>query len=632
MLNYRDIASIFEDIEISLVSSLKRNISRHRREENQYGFDWTAWQAEKLRNIDRFRRENAQIMNNYTNVIDSTTRQLMTAEFQQGVNGIVSPITDEPHFFGVDQTKVNRLTDDIVNLEKHAETAVLRTMDDVYRQTVNKVQLAMGTGSMTLQQAIDMSVKDFLNKGINCIVYRDGRRVNIADYVRMALRTTATRANLQGMSAKIRQLGYDTILVSSYGMCSETCLPWQGRPYIDDVFSMWDGEIQERTNGELWGKSHYCHKWFPLLSTAINSGLFHPNCRHTMTMWRDGDPIPEPQDNSEIQRRYRLEQHQRHLENKVRRAKRFVEGQSDPDNLKEARKRLREAQKELREFIAETNQNEGETVFKRDYGKEKIYTASVSSPLAQDNSIKQTEQNRDYFNEQNYDKISYSDSYSNSDFASKIKNSLTGKKYLNIVNEFAESLPNIENRKVASILENAYKNVNFDKSLRKNSYFNSDENKIYIAQNATPSTVAHELFHKADHYNHIVESGLLDSCINTDYENLKNKAEKTGLSIEDMLYLNYPEAFERKGRMKIEYRGFSDIINGMTDGDVKLGYGHGKGGYWDDSLNLKRETFAQYGRFYYDNNPDVLKLVNEVLPDTSKQMDMIVNLISRFGG
>lgn len=181
-------------------------------------------------------------------------------------------------------------------------------------------------------------------------------------------------------------------------------------------------------------------------------------------------------------------------------------------------------------------------------------------------------------------------------------------------------------------MENSYKNVTFDKSQKKVSYFNSDENKVYITKNATPSTIAHELFHKADHYNHIVESGLLDKCINNDYESLKNKAEKAGLSIGDMLYLMYPEAFERKGKMKVEYRGFSDIINGMTKGSVKLGYGHDKSDYWEKNLKLQRETFAQYGRFYYDNNSDVLKLVNEILPETSKQMDMIVNLISRFGG
>ena len=180
--------------------------------------------------------------------------------------------------------------------------------------------------------------------------------------------------------------------------------------------------------------------------------------------------------------------------------------------------------------------------------------------------IRQTGQNRDYFREQNYGKVSYSDSYSDSSLFSRIKNALTGKKYLNILNEFVESLSNIENRKVASILENSYKNVTFDKSPRKNSYFNNNENKVYLTKHATKSTIAHELFHKADHYNHIVESGMLDKCINTDYENLKNNAEKAGLSIEDMLYFNYPEAFERKGRMKKEYIGFSDIIHGMTKG------------------------------------------------------------------
>lgn len=376
MLSYKNIAKIFEEIEIRLISSLKRNLTRHKNEEKQYKMNWSAWQAEKLRNLDKFRQENSFIMKDYTKIIDSETRQIMLDEFTQGMNGINYPgdseISKEPQFFGVDKVKVNKLIDDVVNLEKHAETAVLRTMDDVYRQTVNKAQLAMSSGSVTLQQAIDMAVQDFLNKGINCIVYRNGRRVNIADYVRMALRTTATRANLQGQSEKIKALGYDTILISSYSMCSETCLPWQGRVYINDVFVMWDGKIEQR--GEiLYGKSNYCGKWFPLLSSAIQGGLFHPNCRHTLLMWRDGDPIPKTVDNSDNNRRYKLEQHQRLLENNVRKAKRFVAGQTDPSNIRKAKAELINAQKRLREFIQQTNISENETVLKRDYGREKVY-------------------------------------------------------------------------------------------------------------------------------------------------------------------------------------------------------------------------------------------------------------------
>ena len=377
MLGISGIVHIFEEIEQRLVKSLKRNLGRHKEEEEQEGFNWSAWQAEKLRSLEKFRRENAAIMKEYTEQIDSETRQIMQEQFDEGVNGVdVPPAENQPAFFGVDTTKVNKLIEDVTYLEKNAETAALRLTDDVYRQTVNRVQLAMGTGSMTLQQAIDIAVKDFLNQGINCIVYRDGRRVNIADYVRMALRTTATRAALQGKSAKYKALGYDTVQVSSYGMCSKTCEPWQGRIYIEDTFSFWDGEVREQ-GGILWGKSNYCGKWFPLLSSAIEKGLFHPNCRHSISLWRDGDPLPESVDNSDSERRYKLEQQQRALEREIRKAKRKVNGFTDPENVRKAKAELRQAQKELKDFIDKVNAEEGETVLRRDEGKEKVYEGEV---------------------------------------------------------------------------------------------------------------------------------------------------------------------------------------------------------------------------------------------------------------
>lgn len=366
MPDFKDIAKWFEEFEMRLIQSLKRNLGRHESEEKAQDMEWSMWQAEKLKGINKFRRECTAIMNDYKDVIDEGTQQLLKKEFEQSAS------TDQPQFFGVDRTKLNRLIDDTVNLEKHAETAALRTVDDVYRQTIVRAQLALSSGTVTINQAVDIAVKDFLDKGINCIVYRDGRRVNIADYARMALRSASTRASLQGKSERFKALGYDTIQVSKYSMCSDTCLPWQGRVYINDVYTMWDGEVRDH-GGILWGKSNYCGKWFMLLSAAIEKGLFHPNCRHTILLWRDGDPLPESIDNEENERRYKLEQEQRRLENKVRKAKRKVEGLSDPDNIKKAKAELREAQKQLREFIDKVNADEGETILKRDYGKEKIY-------------------------------------------------------------------------------------------------------------------------------------------------------------------------------------------------------------------------------------------------------------------
>lgn len=375
MLNFKDIAKIFEEIELRLIASLKRNLMRHKAEEIREDRQWTAWQAIKLQNLQKFRRENRQIMQEYSDKIDADTRQLMTEQFREGEQEAEAVAGAEPaasvpdvHFFGVNTPKMERLMQDVVQVEQTAETAALRTMDDVYRRTVNRAQLAMAAGETTLTKAIDMAVREFLEKGLNSIVYRDCRHVDIADYVRMVLRTTSTRAQLQGKSKRFAELGYDTVLISQYGGCSETCEPWQGRVYIDDVFTIWNGEI----NGDS-GKSRYCGKWFPLLSSAIRGGLFHPNCRHTMGLYIDGvTKIPPPIPAEQIRKQRGLEARQRAMERKIRKLKRLEAGTQDPQAVKEYGRKARAAQQELKAFV-----DEHRDVLKRDYEREKYYGSGV---------------------------------------------------------------------------------------------------------------------------------------------------------------------------------------------------------------------------------------------------------------
>jgi hypothetical protein len=417
LLSFRDIAKIFEEIELRLIASLKRNLSRHKAEEEKEGFEWSAWQAEKLNNIDNFRKENAQIADEYVDVIDDETRQLMTDQFHEGEHTAEQSVIDvsesgvnvpdvpnvpavptqpqppeaptaipDDHFFGVNKPKMDKLMEDVTTLEKTALTAAVRNMDDVYRTTLNKVQLMMGTGSITLNEAIDLATRDFLDKGINCIVYADGRRVNIADYVRMALRTTSTRATLQGAAKRFAELGYDTVLISQYGGCSETCEPYQGKVYIDDVFTLWSGQI----SGDF-GKSNYCDKWFMLLSVAIRGGLFHPNCRHTMGQYIDGlTKIPQPIPAEKIREQRALEEKQRTMERKIRALKRKVEGTQDEKKVKEYKRKLREEQGKLREFI-----KEHDDVLRRDYSREKIYSGKgepkQTAPRTEEAPVKATD-------------------------------------------------------------------------------------------------------------------------------------------------------------------------------------------------------------------------------------------------
>lgn len=364
----QEVADLFRDLELQLIASLKRNLGRHEAQEQREGGkdgvpeNWEAWQAAKLRDLQQFRRENEKIVKSVSPVIDQETKDLIRGQYAEG---------GADGFFSMNDRRVNALLQEMEQAQANVEKAALRYMDDVYRRTVRGAALGMATGSMTMQKAVDLATKDFLAAGITCIRYRNGRRVNIASYAEMALRTAATRATLQGEAAQREQLGIDTVLVSQYGACSDTCLPWQGLVYIDDVFQMYNGP---HTLGGTYGVSRNGQQ-YPLLSVAVRAGLFHPNCRHTLTTWIEGmSKRPRPMDKAKIEAASRLEKKQRYLERRVREAKRQAEGLLDPDAAKQAKRLVRRRQSELKEFVDAHGD-----VLRRDPWRERYDgTASVS--------------------------------------------------------------------------------------------------------------------------------------------------------------------------------------------------------------------------------------------------------------
>lgn len=343
----RDIAALFDALELDLIKSLHRCLARHQQQEKAEGGQngtprhWQAWQAAKLRDLRRFRRENTAILGEYRDRIDADTRTLLEEEAAQG---------GADGFFRMSDERMTALLNEMQQANEQSERAALRYMNDVYRKTILRTAAAMQAGGQTLQQATDAATRDFLDQGIACIRYRNGRRVNISTYAEMALRTAGTRAMLMGEAAQRERLGLDTVLVSQYGACSKTCLPWQGLVYIDDVFQPYHGP---RTPGGTYGISRNGRQ-YPLLSVAMQGGLFHPNCRHTLGTWVEGvSTRPRPMDKAKVEAAAQLEAKQRTLERSVRKAKRQAAGLCDPAAAKAARARVRAAQKELRDFVAD---------------------------------------------------------------------------------------------------------------------------------------------------------------------------------------------------------------------------------------------------------------------------------------
>ena len=184
------------------------------------------------------------------------------------------------------------------------------------------------TGAGTYAKAVDMATKDFLSAGINCIEYRNGRRVNIKSYAEMALRTANKRAYLQGEGAKRQEWGIYTVILNKRGNPCPLCAPFVGRVFIDDV---WSG-------GPKNGISPVTGIKYPLLSEAIKKGLYHPNCRDAHTTYFEG--ISTPPENSrytadeldELAERYNNAQKQNYAQNEAERMERMSKFFLDKDN------------------------------------------------------------------------------------------------------------------------------------------------------------------------------------------------------------------------------------------------------------------------------------------------------------
>lgn len=393
-----DIRKIFEDMELNLISSMKRAFYFHQIDQNKEGFEWEQWQLTKLREIEKYRKRNKKLVDSYNGPIQKAIdRELqgnyskgqnrvgklidkvklffgvdnkvtseivlpLDTEESQSVRGYIDKILNRPtkppqetNFFGVNDKKLEALQKSVTEDLIKGQRAVLRKMDDVYRQTIYKAQVNMQAGAKTLNQAIDMATKDFLDKGINCIEYKDGKRVNIASYAEMALRTASHRATLLGEGKKRDEYGLHLVVVSAHANTCKHCEPWQGKVLIDDVFSHPSKDFIEE------------NKQYLLLSEAIEKRLLHPNCRHTLTTYFPGiTQLPVVPDGKEAIKVYEAEQLQRYMERQIRKWKRFEAGSCDVENQEKAHAKVEEWEKGLREHLDKNKQ------LRRDYNREKV--------------------------------------------------------------------------------------------------------------------------------------------------------------------------------------------------------------------------------------------------------------------
>lgn len=376
-----NIREAFEKIEDELINSMMRNFSRHRAEETKEGYNWTQWQAEQLKSLEEYRKHNAKKFGKRFKNINSKVEEMIRtakadgnasqeAEILEAVkDGFKAPKKPSAHstaeFFKVNDRKLDALIKSTTDDLKRAETAVLRMSNDKYRKAIFNAQVAMNTGAVTYEKAVDIACKDMLNAGLNCVEYKNGARHTLSDYADMAVKTANKRAYLRGEGEKRAEWGVSLVVVNSrQGGCPD-CAKYIGKVFIDDVYS----------NGKKSDGN------YPLLSTAIKNGLFHPRCKDsTSTYYPELDDLDAPLSEDEIKeldRQRGIEEKQQYAQRQAERFDRRAEYSLDEDNKRIAQTRADEwhdrantLEEKTKQFSLNTNEQKYyRPVFEEDISK-----------------------------------------------------------------------------------------------------------------------------------------------------------------------------------------------------------------------------------------------------------------------
>lgn len=337
-----DIKSIMEEIEGDLIVRMKRTLWSHKEDEKAKGFDWPQWQALKLKQLEEYKKANKEIFNKKTKPLNRYLYKHIKNQFREGASrtnkeaikaGFIKKEDSQlgGSFFGLNNRKLDALIKSTKEDIKDVKYATLRMANDQYRQIIYKAQIYANTGAGTVKQAIDMASKDFLARGFNCIEYKDGSRHNIADYCDMAIKTANKRANLMGEGEMRKKLGNSLVYISKHGGACDKCTPWEGRVYIDNV---WSGGTEKD------GK-------YPMLSAAIEGGLFHPRCQHGSSTYYEGINN-KPKEVMQAEHNHNKEdKYTQYLQQRQKQYERLAIGSLAPENVLNYQKKVNQLQNQI---------------------------------------------------------------------------------------------------------------------------------------------------------------------------------------------------------------------------------------------------------------------------------------------
>lgn len=261
-----DILMIYSDAEDKMLKAVAKRVAK--------GIKSEGWNEHKLKDTQELKKEIEKIISDTSKLSSATISKGIIDAYKSGteevdgVKGTHKTVLDEldiPMNLKMLVLSTNHLLD-------NASFQVLRKSNDAYQQVMAHSTTGLLSGTDTRIQASQKMLNEYASKGITTFVDKAGRNWDLSSYAEMCARTVGSHAALQGHIDRQVEVGEDLVKVSTIGTTCPICQMWQGV-----VLS-------------ISGNSPKYHS----LEEAKSSGLFHPNCKHTLGMY-----IPELDDDTE---------------------------------------------------------------------------------------------------------------------------------------------------------------------------------------------------------------------------------------------------------------------------------------------------------------------------------------------
>lgn len=222
---------------------------------------------------------------------------------------------------------------------------VVRAHEDVYRRAIVDSESLMATGTIVRREAVAMAVDRLLVEGQDRFRDASGRHWHLDAYVRMAGRTAAQQAAVEGQLEGMVARGRDLVVISDSPRECRLCRPWESKLLSVSGATLVGSEVDgDRVAGTI--------------AEARLAGLWHPNCTHRADPYTPGlTRVPEPKANPEG---YAQAQKLRRLEREVRdlkRAEAAVKELGETQALRDLRRKIRAKHAQIAAYAESTGQN-----------------------------------------------------------------------------------------------------------------------------------------------------------------------------------------------------------------------------------------------------------------------------------